>query len=86
MKLNRGEVLTKANILTESINFSSEPSGLATPVSVFHSEDVIKKKDIHLWDKGMGSSEHCLRELLPPTRNRTNLRNRGHNFILHHAC
>ena len=48
-------------------------------------QDVIKKGNIHLWDKVMGSSEHCLRELLPPTRNRINLGNQGHNFILPHA-
>ena len=48
-------------------------------------QDVIKKKDIHLRDKVMSSYEHCLRELLPPTRNRTNLRNRGHSFILPHV-
>ena len=49
------------------------------------SHDVIKKRDIHLWYKVMSSREHCLRELLPPARNRTNLRNRGHNFILPHV-
>ena len=32
------EVLTEANILTESTNFSSEPSGLVTSVSVLHSK------------------------------------------------
>ena len=32
------EVLTKANILRESTNFSSEPSGLAISVSALHSK------------------------------------------------
>ena len=74
MELKCGEALPKAHIFR--FGYISECTSF---------QDVIKKRDIHLRDKLMGSSEHCLRELLPPTRNRINLRNRGHNFILPHV-
>ena len=44
-------------------------------------QDVIRKRDRHLWDNIIANENHCLYDMLPNRRNRS-LRNRGHDFIL----
>ena len=57
-----GELLTKANILRESTNFSSKPSHLATSsVSVLHSK-MLERKGIFAYGTKLWVVVHTVKE------------------------